>query len=139
MLRVEATRGLTAAQRLAMAGDADAAGDAPPLAPSERAAFVHLLRHVTAAREDVQRCMVFVLDHADAAPDLVRVLTEHLVAPEASMGLRIARYGPVLIHSIGSLNVLFVESDKSKSDEESAWFLIAHAHSIRGPGPPTSP
>jgi U2-associated protein SR140 len=94
-LMVEASRRWVPPPMTALAGDGVGArparaGDAP-LPPAARVRFEALLAGLTVGRAAVREAMAFALDHADAAADVAALLAAALAAPDAPVGLRVAR------------------------------------------------
>jgi U2-associated protein SR140 len=96
-LMVEASRRWVPPPITALVGGSGGAGARParagaaPLPPAARARFEALLAGLTVGRAAVREAMAFALDHADAAADIAALLAESLAAPDAPVGLRVAR------------------------------------------------
>lgn len=62
-----------------------------PLSELQRDRFEDLLRGLTAERKDVRDAMVFALDNAESASEVVEILTEALTLPETPIPTKVCR------------------------------------------------
>lgn len=62
-----------------------------PLSELQRDRFEDLLRGLTAERKDVRDAMVFALDNAESASEVVEILTEALTLPETPIPTKVWR------------------------------------------------
>ncbi|KAL3151330.1 hypothetical protein ABBQ38_013163 [Trebouxia sp. C0009 RCD-2024] len=76
----------TAAQRGGEAKDKD-----KPLSDMQRDRFEDLLRSLTVERKDICDAMIFALDNADSAFEIVEILTDALTLPETAIPTKVAR------------------------------------------------
>lgn len=60
-----------------------------PLTDSEHDRFEDMLRTLTAERADVREAMVFAMDNADAAAEVVDTLAEALSLPETPLPIKV--------------------------------------------------
>ncbi|DBA82509.1 TPA: hypothetical protein ACH3X2_000737 [Trebouxia sp. C0005] len=76
----------TAAQRGGEAKDKD-----KPLSDTQRDRFEDLLRSLTVERKDICDAMIFALDNADSAFEIVEILTDALTLSETPIPTKVAR------------------------------------------------
>jgi U2-associated protein SR140 len=74
------------------------------LAPSEAETFAGLLETLTLERRDIERGMLFALDHSEAAEEVAELLADALTASETAVATKTARLFLVsdILHNCGA-------------------------------------
>lgn len=74
------------------------------LGEADETTFTNLLRTLTIEREGIEEGMSFALDHAEAAHDVVEILTEALTLSETPVPMKVARLFLVsdILHNCGA-------------------------------------
>ena len=118
-----------------------AAPSAPPLSDEDQEEFFEILRAMNTSRDSIRNAMIFVMDHAPYAAELVEILTESLTLKETPMMTKV-RMLPADCSAEGAGKALFAEDWEAHCRRGSPRGRATHGRGQHPRGvrhPPSSP